>query len=527
MTTAATSGRLTPWITRDFVDTLVGRIDVPEHRPRMPVLAPFDESEIVTVPVAAPDDVVEAVARARRAQQAWTRVPIAERRRIVSRFHDLLIDRADVALDLIQLEAGKARIPSFEEVFDVVATTHYYLKTAIRELRPKRRAVSFPGFTVAYEYRHPVGVVGCISPWNFPLTLSISDMIPALLAGNGVVIKPDEKTPLSAVFGASLLEEAGLPSGLVQVVTGPGEEIGPTLIDEVDFVMFTGSTEVGRRVAERAGRRLIGSSMELGGKNSAIVLGDADLRKTIPGISRAVFANGGQLCIAMERIYVHESIADEFSRRFVEHTRGLAMTAEYDFSSALSAMISREHLDRVHDHVHDAVAKGATLLTGGKPRPDIGPLFYEPTVLTDVEEGMDLCRGETFGPVVAIYPFEDVDRAVAQANDSEFGLNFSVWTEDTDRGVEIAARLQAGTVGVNDGYAATWSTYDAPMGGMKASGQGRRHGVEGLLKYTEPQTVAVQRIGPAFAPIAGLGYPAYQRLLGRVLKILKRIPFYK
>jgi succinate-semialdehyde dehydrogenase/glutarate-semialdehyde dehydrogenase len=493
----------------------------------MPVVAPFDESEVASVPVATSEDVAEAVARARRAQEAWARVPVSERRRILSRFHDLLIDRADVALDLVQLEAGKARIPSFEEVYDVVATTHFYLKTAARQLRRKRRAVSLPGFTLAYEFRHPVGVVGCISPWNFPLTLSISDMVPALLAGNGVVIKPDEKTPLSAVYGAMLLEEAGLPRDLVQVVTGHGEEIGPKLIDEVDFVMFTGSTAVGRSVAERAGRRLIGSSMELGGKNAAIVLPDADLGKTIPGISRAVFANGGQLCIAMERIYVHDSILEEFTRRFVEHTRGLVMTAGYDFSSALSAMISREHLDRVHDHVQDAVAKGATLLTGGKPRPDIGPLFYEPTVLTDVDETMDLCRGETFGPVVAIYPFADLDRAVAGANDTEFGLNFSVWTEDTDKGVDIATRLQAGTVGVNDGYAAAWSTYEAPMGGMKASGQGRRHGVEGLLKYTEAQTVAVQRIGPAFAPIAGLGYPVYQRLLGRVLKILKWVPFYK
>jgi aldehyde dehydrogenase (NAD+)/succinate-semialdehyde dehydrogenase/glutarate-semialdehyde dehydrogenase len=167
------------------------------------------------------------------------------------------------------------------------------------------------------------------------------------------------------------------------------------------------------------------------------------------------------------------------------------------------------------------------LLTGGKPRPDVGPNFYEPTVLTDVDPVMDLCRGETFGPVVSIYPFHDVEEAISAANDSEFGLNHSVWTRDVDRGVEVASRLHAGTVGVNDGYAAAWSSYDAPMGGMKASGLGRRHGPGGLLKFTEAQTVSVQVIGPAFAPVAGLGYPAYQRLLGRVLKLLKRIPFYK
>jgi succinate-semialdehyde dehydrogenase/glutarate-semialdehyde dehydrogenase len=186
-----------------------------------------------------------------------------------------------------------------------------------------------------------------------------------------------------------LLEEAGLPKGLFQVVTGPGEEVGPVLIDQVDFVMFTGSTAVGRSVAERAARRLIGSSMELGGKNAAIVLADANLRKTVPGISRAVFANGGQLCIAMERIYVERAISEQFTKRFVEHTRGLVMMAEYDFSSALSSMISRDHLENVHDHVQDAVSKGATLLTGGKPRPDVGPLFYEPTVGTAGGEHKD------------------------------------------------------------------------------------------------------------------------------------------
>jgi aldehyde dehydrogenase (NAD+)/succinate-semialdehyde dehydrogenase/glutarate-semialdehyde dehydrogenase len=190
-------------------------------------------------------------------------------------------------------------------------------------------------------------------------------------------------------------------------------------------------------------------------------------------------------------------------------------------------MIDPEHLARVHAHVEDAIEKGATLLTGGKPRPDIGPTFYEPTIMTDVDAAMDMCRTETFGPVVSIYAFDDVEEAIREANDSEFGLNASVWTRDTARGVEIASRIQSGTVGVNDGYAAAWSSYDAPMGGMKASGKGRRHGAEGLLKYTEPQTIAVQRIGPAFAPLGEMGYPTYQRLLGPLLMLLKRLPFYK
>lgn len=509
------------------MESLLARLEGVGVGETFSVVSPFDETEIARVPLATEADVGAAVVRAREAQNSWAAMPVRERTKVLSRFHDLLIDNADIAMDLVQLEAGKARSPAFEEVYDTVATTHYYTKVGPGLLRTRRRAVSFPGVTTAYELRHPVGVVGCISPWNFPFTLSISDIVPALLAGNGVVVKPDEKTPLSALYGATLLERAGLPPGLLQVVTGPGETLGSPLIEAVDFVMFTGSTSVGRHVAEQAARRLIGSSMELGGKNTAIVLADADLDKTVPGLARAVFANGGQLCIAMERIHVDERIRAEFTARFVEHTQRLPMTKAFDYSSALSSMITRDHLEKVDGQVQDAVSKGATLLTGGKTRPDVGPLFYEPTVLTDVDDAMDLCRGETFGPVVSIYGFDSVEEAVQMANDSEFGLNYSVWTEDTRRGVEIASRLEAGTVGVNDGYAAVWSSFDAPMGGMKSSGLGRRHGSAGLLKYTESQSIAVQKFGPAFAPVGAIGYDTYHRLLGRILKLLKRVPFYK
>jgi succinate-semialdehyde dehydrogenase/glutarate-semialdehyde dehydrogenase len=518
---------LAPRITRGLLDDLIGRISVPPTRPPISVVAPFDESELASVPAATHDDVHEAVERAREAQRGWARTPVRERAAVLSRFHDLLIERADLALDLIQLEAGKARIPAFEEVYDTIATTRYYVKTGPGLLRRRRRAVSFPVLTKAYEYRHPLGVVGSISPWNFPFTLAISDIVPALLAGNAVVGKPDEKTPFSLLFGASLLQEAGLPANVLQVVTGYGEEAGEGLVESVDFVMFTGSTVVGRLVAAGAARRLIGSSMELGGKNAAIVMADADLDETVPGIARAMFANGGQLCISMERIYVDAAIEREFTERLVEHTRRLELTTEFDFSSSLSSMVSREHLENVHAHVEDAVSAGAALLTGGKPRPDVGPLFYAPTLLTDVDERMLVCRTETFGPVATIYPYERVEEAIALANDSEFGLNFSVWTGDATRGVDIASRLEAGTVCVNDGYAAAWSAYDAPMGGMGSSGLGRRHGKEGLLKYTEAQTVAVQKVGAAFAPLGGMGYERYQKLLNRVLKLAKHLPFYK
>lgn len=491
------------------------------------VLAPFTEEPIGSVPECVADDLPPVFDRAREAQSSWSARPVGDRARIFERFHDLLIDRADVAMDLIQLEGGKARIPSFEEVYDAVATSRYYVNVAPGLLRSQRRRVSFPGFTRTWEHLMPHGVVVNICPWNFPLTLAISDIVPALLAGNAVVVKPDEKTPYSSLYAASLLEEAGLPDGLLQVVTGYGERIGPSLIDNADFVVFTGSTEVGRKVAARAGERLIGASLELGGKNAAVVLGDANIGRTVPQLSRAVFANGGQLCIAAERIYVEETIREELTGGLVDHVRSLPITRRFDFSSALSSMITRDHLEKVEAHVEDAMAKGATLLTGGGRRTDVGPLFYEPTVLTGVDESMLVCGSETFGPVVSIHGFDHLDEAVVMVNDSEYGLNHSVWTADPPHGVEVARRLEAGTVGVNDGYAAAWSSYDAPMGGMKSSGLSRRHGAIGLLKFTESQTVASQRGIPSFAPPRGMGYPVYQRLLGPALKLLRRLPFYR
>lgn len=527
MTATTDRTGLAPNATVALLNDLRDRVAVSPAGETTPVLAPFTETEFASMPVATDADVRRAVQSARAAQESWAATPVGRRVEILSRFHNLLIDHADTAMDIVQLEGGKARVPAFEEVFDTVATTRYYMKTGPGLLKRKRRAVSFPGLTKAYEYRHPLGVVGSISPWNFPFNLSVADIIPALLAGNAVVSKPDEKTPLSLLYATALLDEAGLPDGLLQVVTGPGEDIGPTLIDEVDFVLFTGSTAVGRLVASGAGDRLIGSSMELGGKNAALVLVDADFDKTIPGIARAMFANGGQICVAMERVYVDEVIREEFTERLVDYTRDMRMTRAFDFSSDVSSMIDREHLERVHGHVEDAVDNGATLLTGGEPRPDVGPLFYEPTLLTDVDETMELCRTETFGPVAAIYGYATVEEAVTMANDTEFGLNNSVWTADIARGVEIAERLHSGTVGVNDGYAAAWSAYDAPMGGFKASGLGRRHGAGGLLRFTEAQTVAVQKLGPAFAPMAPMSYETYQKILGPSLKLLKRLPFYK
>jgi succinate-semialdehyde dehydrogenase/glutarate-semialdehyde dehydrogenase len=478
---------------------------------------------LATVPRCTAEDVEHAVATARDAQRRWCETSFEERERALLRFHDLVLDRQDELLDVIQLESGKARRHAFEEIIDAAVVARYYARTAERFLRARRARGVVPVLTASYEYHHPVGVVGIITPWNYPLTLSISDATPALAAGNAVVIKADSQTPFSALAGAELLEEAGFPSGLTQVVTGSGSELGPELIDRVDYVMFTGSTEVGRTVAKQAAERLIPSAMELGGKNAMIVLEDADLGRAIEGAERAMFSNAGQLCIAIERAYLHESIADEFTRRFVERIGRMRLGCHLDYSDDMGSLISQKQLDTVREHVEDAVSKGATVLAGGNARPDVGPYFHEPTLVSDVTPDMTLFADETFGPVVSISRFSSDEEAVARANDSRFGLNFSVWSRDAERARRLATRLEAGTVNVNEGYIAAWGSIDVPMGGMKDSGLGRRHGPVGITKYTEPQSVAVQRVWPV-APRGLVSHRVFARFLTFALRVLRRVP---
>jgi succinate-semialdehyde dehydrogenase/glutarate-semialdehyde dehydrogenase len=287
--------------------------------------------------------------------------------------------------------------------------------------------------------------------------------------------------------------------------------------------MFTGSTATGRSVASQAAERLIPSSMELGGKNAMLVLSDASLSRAVEGAERAMFSNAGQLCISIERLYVHESIADEFVRRLVERVRRMRLGAGLSYDYDMGSLISEEQLEAVTSHVDDAVDRGARVLVGGRARPDLGPYFYEPTLLADVSSEMSLFADETFGPVVAVSTFTDEEDAIRRANEGCFGLNFSVWTRDVERGRRIATRLKAGTVNVNEGYVAAWGSVDAPMGGMKDSGLGRRHGAAGILKYTESQTVSVQRL-MGIAPPPLVGSRLWARVMTLGLKILSRVP---
>ncbi len=508
-------------------EILIGALEplvaAPAGRPAIDVIAPFTGAVLGRVPACSAEDVRAAAHRARAAQRDWARRGFSARGRVLLRFHDLLLARQDEILDVIQLESGKARRDAFEEVLDTAIVARYYARTARRHLRPRRRRGALPVLTATWEHHHPLGVVGFIAPWNYPLTLGITDAIAAIAAGNGAVIKPDRQTPFATLWAVSLLREAGMPADLVQVVTGSGADLGGPLIDAVDFVMFTGSTATGRVVATQAAQRLIGSSMELGGKNAMIVLADADLERAVEGAGRACFSNTGQLCISIERLYVQRPVYDDFVARFAARTGTMTMGPNLDYSVDVGSLASRRQLEAVQAHVDEAVAAGARVLAGGRHRPELGPFFFEPTILSGVTPAMRVCAEETFGPVVSVYPFDTVDEVVAAANASPYGLNFSVWTKRTHEGRRLASRLAAGTVNVNDGYAATWASVDAPMGGFKDSGLGRRHGAAGILKYTEPQTVAVQRLLP-IAPPRGVSQAAFARVMTAALRMLRRLP---
>ncbi|MFJ3582897.1 succinic semialdehyde dehydrogenase [Streptomyces sp. NPDC090127] len=509
-------------LTPALLQRLAAHVSAAPDAARVTTTAPYSGAPLADLPVSTPADVEEAFARARTAQRSWAATPIDERKRILLRYHDLVLARQDLALDLMQAENGKTRRDAFLEVLDIGIVSRYYARTAATYLKPKRRRGAIPLLTHTTELRHPKGVVTVISPWNYPLSMAAGDAVAALMAGNAVVQKPDTQTALTALWSMELMYEAGLPAGVWQMVIGRGSSIGGALMEHADYMMFTGSTATGRQIASDAGRRLIGASLELGGKNAMIVLDDADIDKAAVGAVNACFPSAGQLCVSIERLYVAESIRDRFLAAFVAHTQALTVGAAYDYSADVGSLTTPSQLRTVTEHVEDAVAKGATVLVGGRARPDLGPLFHEPTVLTGVTPDMTLYDHETFGPVVSISSFRDVDEAVTLANSSPYGLNASVWSRDGARGRAVAARVRAGTVNVNEAFAAAWGSVDAPMGGMGDSGLGRRHGADGILKYTEPQTVAHQRL-QGFTPPSRVSPGTWATLLTGALKVMKAV----
>lgn len=483
--------------------------------------APATGQLIGPIPQSSEADVERAFADARQAQLAWAERPVRERAAIFRSVYDRMLDRKDEGLDLIQLETGKARLHAFEEILDGAGSTLYYARNARSLLRTRRRTGALPVATRAIESYLPKGVVATITPWNYPLALAM-DVVPALLAGNSVVHKPATETALSSLWPRSLAIEAGLPPAVWQVVLGTPEVVGDPLLDNADYIGFTGSTPVGRGIAERAAKKLIGCSLELGGKNPMLVLDDVDLDRAVPAVVRACFASAGQLCVSIERIYVHDSRYDEFVAALAEQTRALRVGFAMDYSTDIGSLASQRQLDRVSAHVQQAVDEGATVVTGGRARPDLGPYFYEPTVLVDVPGSARLCHEETFGPVVSVSRFRTDAEAIALANDTEYGLNASVFSGSERHARAVAAGIRCGTVNINEGYAAAYASQGASMGGMKQSGLGRRHGPSGLLKYTEPQTVAAQRI-LGFDPAFGMSADQHTKLFTTSMKAMKAL----
>lgn len=509
-------------IARKVLDQLVDSVVASPRAELAPVLTPFTGEPLTEVPLSTEADVDAAFDAAREAQRGWAARPVRERARIVGRIHDLIWGRQSELADLLQLETGKARRDAYEEIGNAALAARYVSARGPALLRDKRRLGLAPVLTKAIEVRHPKGVVGVISPWNYPLTLGIGDHLPAFVAGNAVVHKPDMQAPLSALLVRSLAIEAGVPEGLWQIVVGPGPSVGGAIVQRADFVSFTGSTAVGRLVARQSAERLVGASLELGGKNPMLLLEDAPLERAAECAVRACFANAGQLCVGVERVYVAERIRDAFLDRFLDRVRALRVGAALDYTADMGSLMSQAQLDRTVEHVEDAVAGGATLLAGGHPRPDLGPWFHEPTVLTDVRPGMLACDHETFGPVVSFGTFSTDDEAVALANATPYGLNASVWTADSRRGVALAKRIQTGMVNVNEGYAAAFGSHDLPHGGMRDSGLGRRHGREGILRFTELQGIAVQR-WHGVTPLPGQTYDQFAKAMTLGLRVLRRL----
>jgi succinate-semialdehyde dehydrogenase/glutarate-semialdehyde dehydrogenase len=453
-------------------------------------LEPIGEIEVQTI-----DDATAAVEIARKAQVEWGSLPIPERARYLQRTLETLLERQDDIIDTVLRETGKTRTEALQmEVFAVGDSLNYYAKNAARILRPEKRTLHgilrvLKQLRIIYR---PLGVVGVISPWNGPFVLSMNPCLQALIAGNAVILKPSEITPFSGLLAAEIFAAAGLPDGLFQVLTGDGETGAALTRAGVDKVSFTGSVETGRKVAVACAEQLIPCTLELGGKDAMIVCEDANLDYAAGGAVAGAFMNTGQYCCGTERVYVVESVAEEFTRKVVDCVSELRQGSDGEFD--VGAIFWPRQLEIIEEHMADAVERGAKVLTGGRRNPDLEGLFYEPTVLTDVDHGMKIMRDETFGPILPIMRVSDEEAAIAHANDSRYGLGGNVWTRDTSKGVRIAQRMQSGSVCVND-MTMTYGIQEAPFGGLKQSGIGQVNGETGLRGYCHAEPIIVDRRG--------------------------------
>ena len=496
-------------------------------RRKLEVFAPATLERLGEIEVASPEDVSAAVARARVAQVEWAARSFEERGRLLLRARALLVERADEIAEVICRDTGKPRLEAMTaEILGGCDALTFYAKNAKRLLRDEKKRLHLMKTKKLVLSHRPMGVIGIITPWNFPFMLSLNPAVQALAAGNAVVLKPSEITPFVGLALAKLFADAGLPENVFQVVTGDGAT-GAALVDSgCDKISFTGSARTGRRIAEACGRALVPCTLELGGKDPMIVCDDADIERAARGAVWGAFTNSGQVCMSTERVYVVEKVAQAFTERVVELTRELRQGPETEGDVDVGAITSPAQLEIIEQHVADAVAKGAKILTGGRRNPAWAGLFFEPTVLVDVNHEMAIMREETFGPCLPIQVVSDEEEALRLANDSCYGLQASVWTRDTWKGKRLANRIAAGGVVVDD-CMVTYGISESPFGGVKESGIGRVNGELGLKSFCHVQSVVLPRMRGKSEP---LWYPYSARTLRlakRALGLLYRSPLGK
>jgi acyl-CoA reductase-like NAD-dependent aldehyde dehydrogenase len=499
----------------------VERVDGDRVTDRISVENPATGAVVGEVPIRSAEEVRELAQRGRAAQPAWEALGFEGRARVLRRAQKWVLEHQQRLIEVIVSETGKTHEDALlAEIGYVGSAFGFWAKNAPEYLADEKVRSANPfvlGRKLVVRYA-PVGLVGVIGPWNYPLSNSFGDCIPALAAGNAVILKPSEVTPLTSLVMEQAMRECGLPEGVFQVATGLGET-GAALVDEVDMVMFTGSTATGKKVMARAAQTLTPVSLELGGKDPMIVLADADVERAANAATYYSMQNGGQTCISVERVYVEAPVYDEFVAKVTEKVRALRQGAPSGPGSVdVGAVTFPKQLEIVTGHVDAARAAGATVLTGGHGRDDAGR-FFEPTVLVDVDHSMACMTEETFGPTLPIMRVSDAEEAVRFANDSAYGLAASVWTKDTARGEAIARRIEAGAVCVNDAQL-NYLALELPMGGWKASGLGSRHGAGGIRKYTRQQSLLVTRLAPK-RDLHMFPYKASTTgLLGRAMKLL-------
>jgi acyl-CoA reductase-like NAD-dependent aldehyde dehydrogenase len=454
---------------------------------------------IAHVPDMGPEQVAELARAGRAAQPAWEALGFDGRGRVLRRAQKWVVDNIERVIETIVSETGKAYEDALvAEVMYGANALGFWAKRAPRYLADERVRSSSPllkGKKMLLRYR-PIGLVGVIGPWNYPLTNSFGDCVPALAAGNAVILKPSEITPLTSLLLVDALRECGLPQGVFSVATGGGDT-GAALVDEADMVMFTGSTATGRAVMARAAETLTPVSLELGGKDPMIVLADADLERAANAAVYYAMLNTGQTCISVERAYVEAPVYDEFVAKVTEKARALRNGPPAGPGSTdVGALTFPPQVETVERHVEDARAKGARVVVGGARGHDgQRGYWYEPTVIVGADHTMEIMREETFGPTLPIMKVADAEEAIRMANDSPYGLGASVFSKDPARGEAVARRIEAGAVCVNDSNV-NYTALELPMGGVKASGLGSRHGAGGIRKYTKQQALLVSRVHP-------------------------------